>query len=633
MSVQHHHTLHHPDPARQKQFFRLRLWIAFVFVILCFSLLAGRMAYLQIFHFDHYHSMAEGNRISVEVIPPTRGKIYDRNHILLADNQPTYALRFTRERNMDIDAVVDLLQTLLPELNPKKLHKFGQQMHHTRVFNHITSSFSLNEQQAAIVAVNSYRLPGVSLTARLKRTYPFGSTAVHAIGYVGRINMEEVKQLDPTLYRGTDSIGKAGIEQFYESQLHGKPGLQYIEINAKGRIIRKLKATPPQPGEDIQLTLDIRLQRYVASLLEGKKGAIVVMEPSSGEVLAYVSQPTYDPNLFVDGISQKAYHALLSNPQRPLINRVINGQYPPGSTIKPFVALGAIEQNIISPNKKIFDPGYMEYSGHRYRDWKRQGHGLVDMDIAITQSCDTYFYKLSLKMGIDTIHDILYPFGFGHPTGIDLPHESTGILPSQAWKRATKKLPWYRGETVIAAIGQGYMLATPLQLAKAASILANHGKIVHPHLNLKAAKPVEKATDTPDSKHTEIDAKQIPIRDIHNWNKVITAMTHVMHSRHGTATKYARGLPFRMAGKTGTAQVFSLKNTEYDAESIKQSLRDHSLFIGFAPVENPQIAISVIVENSTVKAAPLAVKIANYYLTQLSENPIVPPKQNGRRKR
>ncbi len=591
------------------------------------------MAYLQIFHFEHYHSMAEGNRISVEVIPPIRGKIYDRNHILLADNQPTYALRFTRERKMDIDAVVALLQTLLPKLNPKKLHKFGQQMHRTRVFNHITSNFSLSEQQAAIIAVNSYRLPGISLTARLKRYYPFGSTAVHAIGYVGRINMEELEQLDPTLYRGTDSIGKAGIEQFYESQLHGKPGLQYIETNAKGRIIRKLRAVPPQPGEDIQLTLDIRLQRYAESLLAGKKGAIVVMEPNSGEILAYVSQPTYDPNLFVDGISQKAYLALLSNPQRPLINRVINGQYPPGSTVKPFVALGAIEQDIISPNKKIFDPGYMEYSGHRYRDWKRQGHGLVDMDIAITQSCDTYFYKLSLKMGIDTIHDILYPFGFGHPTGIDLLHESSGILPSQAWKHATKNLPWYRGETVIAAIGQGYMLATPLQLAKATSILANHGQIIRPHLNLKTATHSEESTDKSTSNHTEAGEPQIPIRDIRNWNRVITAMTHVMHSRFGTATKYTRGLPFRMAGKTGTAQVFSLKDAEYDAENIKQSLRDHSLYIGFAPVEKPQIAISVIVENSSVKAAPLAVKIANYYLTQLSDNPIVSPKKNGRKKR
>ena len=613
MSSQNLLDLQHQDPKKHKRLFRIRLNVAMAFILLCFSLLAGRMIYLQIYHFERYHSLAEGNRISVAITPPTRGKIYDRNHILLADNHPTYALRFIRERNINLDNLIHQLQTLLPDISAKKLQKFGQQMRHTRVFNQTTSNFNLTEQQAALIAVNSHRLPGISLSARLKRHYPFGSTAVHAIGYVGRINAKEAQKLDTDRYQGTNTIGKAGIEQYYEDQLHGEPGLQYIETNAKGRIIRKLKAIPPQPGQDIQLTLDIRLQRYAESLLTGKKGAIVAIEPNSGEILAYVSQPNYNPNLFVEGISQKDYQALLHNPQKPLINRVINGQYPPGSTIKPLVALGAIERNIISPSQKIYDPGYIEYAGHRYRDWKRQGHGRVDMDAAITQSCDTYFYKLSLDMGIDTLHDILYPFGLGHPTGIDLLHESKGILPSQAWKKATKKQPWYRGETIIAAIGQGYMLTTPLQLAKATSILANHGQIIQPHLN-KAQKPTE--------------LKQIPIHNINNWKKVITAMTHVIHTPHGTAAKYAQNLPFRMAGKTGTAQVFSLKEAEYDAETIQQNLLDHSLFIGFAPVTNPQIAISVILENTTEKAAPIAIDIARHYLTQLTENPIPPSKTN-----
>ncbi|GAB6034790.1 penicillin-binding protein 2 [Galenea microaerophila] len=604
---------------KSKQQFKLRLWIALAFVILSFLLLIGRMAYLQIVHYKHYHSMAEGNRISVEVIPPIRGKIYDRNHILLADNQPTYALRFSRERNMNIDALLNLLQTLLPELSPQQLAEFGQQMKQTRVFNHITSAFNLTEAQAARIAVNNYRLPGLSLTARLKRTYPFANIGVHAIGYVGRINAKDAQNLDPERYQGTDSIGKTGIEQYYESELHGKPGLQYVETNAKGRIIRKLKAIPPVKGQDIQLTLDIRLQRYAESLLKGHKGTIVAFKPATGEILAYVSQPDYDPNIFVDGISQKAYNALLYNPQQPLFNRVKNGQYPPGSTVKPFVALGAIERDIISPKETIFDPGYLDFGGQRYRDWKRYGHGTVDMDKAITQSCDTYFYHLGLKMGIDTLHDILYPFGFGHPTGIDLRNESSGILPSKAWKRAKRKEPWYRGETINVVIGQGYMLATPLQLAKAVSILANHGQIIRPHLNIQATSQPEPSEQTPDTASSEKPLSQIPIRDIRNWQKVITAMTHVMHAPNGTASKYTRGLPFKMAGKTGTAQVFSLNEAEYNAKEIKQSLHDHSLFIGFAPVKSPQIAVSVIVENGTAKAAPLGVKVAKYYLTQLSD--------------
>jgi penicillin-binding protein 2 len=596
------HFLSEQDALKQKRQFKNRLTIAFLFVVLCFGLLLGRMAYLQILNYQHYHAMAEGNRISAEVIPPVRGRIYDRNHVLLADNQPTYTLQFTREKGIDIDKLITTLKSIVPDLSPNGLDKFAKKMHRTRYYNHTLSPFNLTESQAAKIAVNSYRLPGLSLTARLKRTYPFTSTAVHALGYVGRINMDELQKLDEARYRGTDSIGKAGIEQYYEDTLHGYPGLQYIETNAKGRVIRKLEAIPAKPGKDVQLTLDIKLQQYAEKLLEGKKGAIVVMNPNNGEILAYVSQPTYDPNLFVDGISQKDYQVLLNNKQKPFINRVINGQYPPGSTIKPFVALGAIEHNIISPNKKIYDPGYLEFAGHRYRDWKRWGHGLVDMDKAISESCDTYFYELGLKMGIDMIHDTLYPFGFGHPTGVDLPRESSGILPSQAWKRNTKDKPWYRGETVIAAIGQGYMLATPLQLAKATSILANHGQVVRPHLKMDPL--LEQPTE------------QIPIKDVRNWDRVIKSMTHVLHDIHGTAHRYAKGLPFKMAGKTGTAQVFSLKDAEYDADNIKKSLRDHSLFIGFAPVKHPQVAISVIVENSSVKAAPLAVDIARYYLTR-----------------
>ena len=409
-------------------------------------------------------------------------------------------------------------------------------------------------------------------------------------------------KLNEKAYRGTDIIGKSGIERFYESTLHGTPGIQQIETNARGRVLRNLETLPAKAGQDIHLTIDIALQEFAESLLENKRGGIVAIDPRNGEILAFVSMPTFDPNLFVDGIDQSSYSHLLNNPDRPLINRVINGQYPPGSTIKPFVALGAIENNYITPTKKIYDPGYLLYKEHRYRDLKRNGHGLMDMNDAIEQSCDTYFYELSLDMGIDAIHDAMAPFGFGEQSGIDIHGESKGILPSQAWKMETKGKPWYRGETVIASIGQGYNLSTPLQLARATAILANRGQIIKPHL-LRSSHPE--------------DLQQIEIKDIDNWEKVILGMKNVMHGKRGTARRHGADLPFKMAGKTGTAQVYSLNAGDYDADTIREKLRDHSLFIGFAPVDNPTIAVSVIVENGgsgSATAAPMAVSLISKYL-------------------
>lgn len=586
---------------QQKSLFRSRIYFAFAFVLVFFLILFGRMTYLQWTNFSHYHSMAEGNRVSVEPIPPVRGKIYDRNHIVLADNKPVFVLKFSKDKIESLNKTLFHLKSTLPEIPEKTLNKFFKKLKVVSKHRSVYLPYTLSEKEAAQFAVNSYKLPGVTLTAKLKRSYPFENSAVHAIGYVGKINQREAEKLDSKRYQGTDVIGKLGVERYYENQLHGEPGVQQIETNARGRIIQKLETLPAKPGQDIQLTIDIRLQQYIEKLLVGKKAAVVVTEPETGEILAYVSSPGYDPNLFVDGISHKNYNALLNNPQKPLINRVINGQYPPGSTVKPFVALSAIENKIISPNKTIWDPGYFEFADHRYRDWKREGHGKVDMDKAIAASCDTYFYILALDMGIKMIHDDLYPFGFGHKTQIDLHGESSGILPSKEWKQATHGKPWFKGETVIAAIGQGYFLATPIQLAKAVSIIANRGKIIQPHL----------------LKGKDIGLQeQIAIKKIRNWQKVIQSMVNVMHGKDGTARYYTRKLPFRMAGKTGTAQVFSLGDAEYDEENIEKNLRDHSLFIGFAPVEKPQIAISVIIENATVKAAPVAVDIAKYYLTQ-----------------
>ncbi len=587
---------------QKKRQFRLRLIIAFIFVFSLFLFLTGRMAYLQWINYERYHSLAEGNRVSLEVVPPIRGKIYDRNHRLLADNQPVYSLQLIREDMDSIDEFETEIQKILSDMPKERFDKFMQRFRKGRRAIRYQLPHTLSEQQAAQFAVISHKFPGVTLSARLKRTYPYKSIGVHAIGYVGRINERELSKIDAKRYKGTQVIGKSGVERYYESTLQGYPGLQYIETNVRGSILRKLESTPPISGQDLHMTIDIQLQEYAEKLLKGKRASIVAIEPQSGEILAFVSVPTYDPNLFVDGIDSKTYRSLMDDKNRPFINRAINGQYPPGSTIKPFVALGAIERNIISPYKKIYDPGYFEYKGHRYRDWKRTGHGLVDMKAAVAQSCDTYFYELSLDMGVDTIHDSLAPFSLGKKTGIDLFGESKGILPSQEWKMTTKGKPWYRGETIITSIGQGYNLTTPLQLATATAILANRGKQIIPHL----------------VSHEQIEPfEQIQIQEINNWEKVIDSMVEVMHGKRGTARRHGRNLPFKMAGKTGTAQVFSLNEGDYNADELDSRLHDHSLFVGFAPVEKPQIAVAVIAENSgsgSKTAAPIAVSLIKRYL-------------------
>ena len=586
-----------------KKHFRFRLYFAYGFVLLLFSFLIGQMANLQWYDYDRYHGLAEGNRISVETLAPTRGKIYDRNHILLADNQPVYALNMVREKMDDIDEFKRELMKLLDTVPPEKIEKYFSKFRKWNRSKSYRLPYSISEEQAARFSVINYKFPGVTLDARLKRVYPYKSTAVHALGYVGRINIKELKTLDEKEYRGTQIIGKSGIERFYESQLHGSPGIQQIETNARGRVLRKLETVPATAGEDIHLTIDINLQAYAESLFTNKRGSLVAIDPQNGEILAFVSMPTFDPNLFVDGIDHENYNRLLYDPNKPFINRVINGQYPPGSTIKPFVALGAIENNFISPNKTINDPGYYDYAEHRYRDWKRTGHGKVNMNTAIAESCDTYFYELSLMMGVDAIHDTMSPFGFGAKTNVDIMGESKGILPSQAWKRATKGKQWYRGETIISSIGQGYNLTTPLQLAKATSILANRGKIIQPHLLRDDLKT------TP--------SEQIEIKKISNWNKVIQGMEDVMHGKKGTARRHGKGLPFKMAGKTGTAQVFNLNQGDYDADELDKRLHDHSLFIGFAPIDNPRIAVAIIAENAgsgSKTAAPMAVKLIKEYL-------------------
>ena len=598
MSYQHRQFSQN-ELANQKKLFRSRLYIALFMVIVLFLTLLGRMAYLQIVNFQQYQSLSDGNRISLRPTPPPRGKIYDRNHIILAESRPVFVLYFVKKEINNTQKTLSLLQEILPNIPQKTLTKFEKKLKYANSFRPLYLPYSLSEKEAANFSVNSYRLSGINLTAKQKRHYPYKQVAAHALGYVGKINAKEQKTLDRQRYRGIDVIGKLGIEKQYEDILHGIAGVQQVETNARGKVIRELETTPAIAGKDIQLTIDIELQKFIETYLNGRKAAVVVTEPSTGEILAYVSSPGYDPNLFIDGISVKNYKKLLNDPYRPLINRVLNGQYPPASTIKPFIGLGALENRSISYYKEIYDRGYFEFADHKYRDWKKTGHGWVDMQSAIEESCDTYFYQLGLKMGIQSIHDYLQPFGFGEKTNIDLKGESSGILPSKQWKRKTKNKPWYHGETIIASIGQGYFLATPLQLAKATAILANRGKLITPHL-LKGRKTKEEA--------------QIPIKNIRNWNRIIHSMEKVMVGRRGTARKDGARLNRKMAGKTGTSQVYSLgKDETYDAKNIKKHLRDHSLFIGFSPIKNPKIAISVIIENADIKAAAVAVDIVNYY--------------------
>lgn len=585
--------------------FKQRLWIALAVILITFSGLITRMVYLQYHHYETYLGLAEGNRISVQVIPPERGKIYDRQGRILADNRPVFSLSFTRERIPNLAESINDLQVLFPDLDPERLEQFAQRI--LRLPRHQTHVFpvSLNEQQAAVFAAHNHKFPGIQLTARQKRVYPFGETTSHLVGYVGRISEQDMARIDRARYRGTDIIGKSGLERFYESSLHGQPGLRRVETNARGRVIRILEQIPATPGEDLHLTVDIRLQQFLEQELAGRRAAAVAIEPSTGQILAFVSTPSYDANLFVDGISHSEYNTLLNDPERPLINRASRGQYPPGSTTKPITALGALELGFTTMTERIFDPGYFEFQDRRYHNWRREGHGWTDLKRSIVESVDTFYYKMSLDMGIDTIHDILAPFGFGALTGVDHPGEQMGILPSQAWKRATHGQPWFRGETIISSIGQGYNLVTPLQLAQATSILANRGKVITPHFK----------------RDLEPTMHQLPIRNRQNWEYVINGMIDSVHTPRGTAWSSGRHIQgYKIAGKTGTAQVFSLNDQLYVEEELDKRLHNHALFVAFAPAHQPNIAISIIVENGGGggrTAAPIAIRAIDYYQREL----------------
>ncbi|MBD8616714.1 penicillin-binding protein 2 [Pseudomonas putida] len=588
---------------------RVVVGAAAILVLIC--VLIARLYFLQVIQYEYHSTLSENNRVHVQPIPPTRGLIFDRNGVVVADNRPSFSLSMTRERSGDWRQVLDTIVEVL-ELSDEDRQLFERRMKQgRRPFEPVPILFELNEEQIARVAVNQFRLPGVEVVAQLVRHYPQGAHFAHSVGYVGRINEKELKTLDPVDYSGTHHIGKTGIERFYEPELHGTVGYEEVETNARGRVLRVLKRTDPKPGKDIVLSLDIKLQEAAEEALGGRRGAIVAMDPRTGEVLAMVSQPSFDPNLFVTGIGFQAYADLRDSIDRPLFNRVLRGLYPPGSTIKPAVAIAGLDSGVINAGSRVFDPGFYQLPNydHKYRNWNRTGDGWVDLDTAIMRSNDTYFYDLAHKLGIDKLDSYMGQFGIGQKVSLDMFEESPGLMPSREWKRKTRRQAWFPGETLILGIGQGYMQATPLQLAQATALVANKGKWNRPRLarTIEGAPPVD-----------ENPVPDIVLRNPSDWGKVTHGMEMVMQGARGTARKAAIGAKYRIAGKSGTAQVVAIRQGEkYDRSKVQERHRDHALFVGFAPADNPRIVVSVMVENGesgSGVAAPVVRQIMDAWL-------------------
>lgn len=594
---------------QESALFRQRFGIMTVIFLTLGLLLIARLVYLEIIRFSQYQTLSKRNQINILSIPPTRGLIYDRNKRLLAKNIPVYSLEVIPEKIADVENLLKNINHIIA-LSPEDIAQFKRSLKQHRVFEPVPLKVKLTEDDVARFAVNQHFFKGVEIKARLIREYPYGALTAHILGYVGRINANELNSIDAKNYSGTNFIGKVGIEKFYETRLHGHVGYQKVETDASGRIVRHLEQTPSQPGDHLVLSIDIELQRAATAALEGHQGAVVAIEPKTGELLALVSVPSYDPNLFVQGISQVDYDQLAHSQQQPLYNRAIRGQYPLASTIKPFLALAALEDNIVSLDYRIYDPGWYKLPNvqHLYRDWKRGGHGWITLEKALIVSCDTYFYHLANLMGIGRIDDILSKFGFGQLTHLDMGEELPGLLPSPHWKFTTKQTHWYSGDTLISGIGQGFMLTTPLQLASATAKLANRGRHFRPHL---VTHTFNKQTSTVVSPYEEYP---VILKNKKIWKIIIDAMGRVITDRAGTGFRFGRNPSYTVAAKTGTAQVYSIKQQQFETQDdLPEHLRDHSLFIGFAPKEDPKIAIAVIVENNNF-ASNVARKVIDNYL-------------------
>ncbi len=607
------------DTVLENRIFGNRILVAWLMILVLLFVIIVRLFFLQVIYHERYTTLSKSNHIKILPLRPTRGLIYDRNAVLLAENRISYSLEVTPEKIKNIDELLNNLSQIIA-IDETDIARFKKQSKQVRSFKTIPLRHRLTEDEVGRFAAHRNSFPSVEVKQNQSRYYPLGKTGVHVIGYVGRINEKELERIDKSDYMGSDFIGKTGLENFYEKELHGKTGFQHVEKNVQGRVIRTLESIPFVPGKDIYLNIDIVFQKYVEELVAAHSAAVVAIDPKTGGVLALVSMPYYDPNLFVRGIDVKTYHSLRDSPARPLINRAIRGQYPPGSTIKAFVGLAGLEYGIRSTRSRTWCRGWYSLKGqkHRYRDWKKTGHGSMNLHTALEQSCDVYFYSLAYDLGIDRLHTFMKRFGFGEKTGIDISGEVSGLMPSREWKQRRRGKRWFPGETIITGIGQGFMLATPLQLAVATATLSNRGVFKQPrvvfamddgrHNEMTVVKPTVKTT--------------IALKYNTYWDAAIGGMKAVVHGRRGTAKKVGRNSPYRFAGKTGTAQVITIKQSEiYNASKLAKKYHDHALFVAFAPLNNPRIALSVIVENGgggSKTAAPIAKKAMDFYLLRKS---------------
>ncbi len=608
--------------------FRLRLAIASGFVLCMFFLLFVRFFYLQVVQHDHYSTLAEANRISIVPIVPNRGIIVDRNGVLLANNYSAYTLEITPHKVEDIDALIDDLATVI-EITPKDRRRFRKLIEESKSFESLPIRTRLSDEEIARFAANRYRFPGVEINARLFRQYPQAALFSHVVGHIGRINPREIEQLAAdgldANYRGTDYIGKVGLEQSYETHLHGTTGVEEVEVDAAGRAVRTLSRSAPVSGNNLALNLDAKLQEVVYRAFGDNRGALVAIDPATGGVLAFVSKPGFDPNLFVDGIDPKNWKELNESIDRPMVNRALAGTYPPGSTFKPFMALAALTYGKRRPEQVISDPGGYNFGGHFFRDDKVGGHGMVDMYKSIVVSCDTYYYMLANDLGIDNISMFMKQFGFGSRTGIDITGESAGILPSQEWKMKRFRQKWYAGETISVGIGQGYNTYTPLQLAQAMATIANDGVMFRPHI-------VNYVENIVTRNRSVVEPQPLRTVDVKPEHLQVVKDALIGVNKEGTGARAFAGAPYTSAGKTGTAQVIAIKQGEKYVESrVAERHRDHALFIAYAPADKPKIAVAVLVENAGFgarAAAPIARAVFDYYLLGKQPIPLKPGKDD-----
>ncbi|EEY10441.1 penicillin-binding protein 2 [Mannheimia haemolytica] len=613
------------DGQAESNLYARRALVAFLGVLALSGVLLTNLYHLQVVNYEDYQTRSNGNRIKLLPVPPARGLIYDRNGKVLAENLTYFGLFIVPEKTENIEQTLTELKDIVG-LTDEDIGNYHKEKKRSSRYTPIMLKGNLNEAQMARFAVNQYRFPSLDVQAYYKRNYPYGELLTHIIGYVAKINENDKKKLQEAgkfgNYAGSHDMGKLGIEKFYEDQLHGVTGFEEVEINNRGKVIRKLRDQAGVAGSSIRLSIDVELQQYVMSLIAKHKGAVVVLDPRDSSILAMVSNPSYDNNLFVGGISGQDYKALLDDPTRPLYSRTTQGTYPPASTIKPFMAVAGLEEGMITPSTTISDPGYWILPGttQRYRDWKRSGHGATNVNKAITESSDTFFYQLAYKMGIDKMSDWMKKFGFGVKTGIDIFEESAGVMPTREWKQKRYKKPWVQGDTIPVGIGQGYWISTPLQLAKATAVLINNGRVNTPHLMLEVQSS-NSVTPYQDPLLYE-DIKGVP--DVY-WNLAKQGMYNVNHAANGTARKVFAGAFYHSAGKTGTAQVFNLNGKNYDKNAIKKELHDHAWFIGYAPYEQPKIVVALILENAGgggSAAAPVARQIMDYALRKgIGEQP------------